>query len=70
MPMMNSDHVTRTPAVHSRSLIENTYAALKKRVRDALREEWPRFLPMLGYYHHPPALDPQPFVGLNTFIAW
>jgi len=41
MPMMNSHLVTPPTTVLPRSLLDNTYAALKKRVREALLEEWP-----------------------------
>jgi len=49
--------------------MDNTYSALKKRMREALLEEWSRLFPAAGYYHHPPSLSPQPFMGLNKFIA-
>ena len=49
--------------------MDNTYSALKKRVREALIEEWPRLFQTPGYYHHPPSLNPRPFMGLDKFTA-
>jgi len=69
MPMINSHLVSRVPSVLPRSLMANTYSALKKRVREGLLAEWPGLLPTPGYYHHPPALNPRPFMGLGKFIA-
>jgi len=51
------------------SLIESRYSALKKRVREALIEDWSRLFPPPAYYHHPQALHPCPFMGLGKFIA-
>jgi len=50
-------------------LLGNTYSALKKRVREAFLAEWPGLFPTPGYYHHLPALNPRPFMGLDKFIA-
>jgi len=49
--------------------MDNTYSALKKRVREALREEWASLFPTPGYYLHPPALHPRPLMGLGKVIA-
>jgi len=51
------------------SLMQNTYSALKTRVREALVEDWCRLFPHPAYYHHPPALHPRPFMGLGKFVA-
>jgi len=67
--MINSHKVTLTPALPPQSLMDNTYAALKKRVRETLLEVWPRLFPSPGYYYHPPALNPRSIMGLNKFIA-
>jgi len=56
--MINSHLVSPALTVPPQSLIDNTYHALKKRVREALLDEWPRLFPAPGYYHHPPALNP------------
>jgi len=70
MPKINSHLVSPVPTVPPRSLMDNTYSALKKRVREALLEEWPRLFPTPEYYrHHPPALNPRPFMGLDKFTA-
>jgi len=69
MPMVNSHHVSPAPSILPRSLMDNTYSALKKRVREALLAEWPGILPTPGYYHHLPALNPRPFMGVSKFIA-
>jgi len=69
MPMIKSHLVTLTPAVPPWSSMDNTYGALKKRVRETLLKQWPRLFLTSGYYHHPPALNPRPFMGLNKFIA-
>jgi len=58
MPMINSHLVSPTPTVPPQSLMDNTYSALKKRVREALLAEWPSLLPTPGYYHHLHALNP------------
>jgi len=67
--MINSHLVTSAPSALPRSLMDNTYSALKKRVREALLAEWPSLLPTPGYYHHLSALNPRPFMGLSKFIA-
>jgi len=64
-PMINSHVVTPTPAFPPRSIMDNTYVALNKRVRETLLEEWPRPFLTPGYYHHPPALNPRCFIDLN-----
>jgi len=69
MPMINSHLVSQALAVPPPSLMDNTYSALKKRMREALLEEWSRLFPAAGYYHHPPSLSLRPFMGLNKFIA-
>jgi len=67
--MINSHLVSPAPSTLPRSLMDNTYSTLKKRVREALLAEWPDLLPPPGYYHHLPALNPRPFMGLGKFIA-
>jgi len=69
MPMINTHLVSSAPTILPRSLMDNTYSALKKRVREALLAAWPGLLPTPGYYHHLPALNPRPFMGLGKFIA-
>ena len=69
IPMINSHLVSSAPSALPRSLMDNTYSALKKRVREALLAEWPGLLPTPGYYHHLPALDPRPFTGLGKLVA-
>ena len=54
--MINSHLVCPTPTLPPRSLMDNTYSALKKRVREALLVEWASLFPTPGYYLHPPAL--------------
>jgi len=58
-----------SPNLPPQSLMESTYSALKKRVRDALIEDWSRLFPPPAYYHHPPALHHRPFMGLGKFVA-
>jgi len=49
--------------------MDNTYSALKRRVREALLTEWASLFPTPGYYLHPPALSPRPFMGLGKIVA-
>jgi len=67
--MINSHLVCPTPTLPPRSLMDNTYSALKKRVREALLVEWASLFPTPGYYLHPSALFPRPFMGLGKFVA-
>jgi len=67
--MINSHLVGQTPALPPQSLIDNTYSALKKRVREPLLVDWASLFPTPGYYLHPPALSPRPFMGLGKFVA-
>jgi len=69
MPMINSQLVCPTPTLPPQSLMDNTYSALKKRVREALLVEWASLFPTAGYYRHPPALQPRPFMGLSKFVV-
>jgi len=69
MPRINSPLISSAPSALPRSLMDNTYSALKKRVREALLAQWPGLLPTPGYYHHVPSLNPQPFMGWSKFIA-
>jgi len=69
MPMINSHLVCPTPTLPPQSLMDNTYSALKKRVRETLLTEWASLFPTPGYYLHPPALSPRPFIGLGKFVA-
>ena len=69
MPMINSHHVCPAPVLQPQSLMDNTYSALKKRDREALRMEWDSLFPTPGYYLDPPALNPRPFMGLGKFVA-
>jgi len=69
MPMINSHLVCPTPTLPPQSLMDNTYSALKKRARDSLLAEEASLFPTLGYYLHPPALSPRPFMGLGKFVA-
>jgi len=69
MPMINSHLVCPAPNLPPQSLMDNTYSALKKRVREKLLEEWSSLFPTPGYYLHPPALQPKPFMGLGKFVA-
>jgi len=69
MPMINSHLVASAPSTLPRSLMDSTYSALKRRVREALLTKWPDLLPTPGYYHHLPTLHPRPFMGLGKFIA-
>jgi len=58
MPMINSHLVCPTLTLPPQSLMNNTYSALKKRVRETLLSEWASLFPTPGYYLHPPALSP------------
>jgi len=69
MPMINSHLVCPTPTLPPQSLMDNTYSALKKQVRETLLEEWASLFQTPGYYLHPPALSPRPFMGLCKFVA-
>jgi len=69
MPMIDSHLVCPTPVLLPQSLMDNTYSALKKRVREALLVAWDSLFPTPGYYLHPPALHPRPFMGLGKFVA-
>jgi len=48
MPMMNSHLVSPALAVSSQSLMNNTYSAIKKSMREALRNEWACLFPTPG----------------------
>ena len=67
--MINLYLVSPAPTLPPQSLMDNTYSALKKRVREALLSEWLGLLPKPGYYHHLPTLNPRPFMGLGKFTA-
>jgi len=67
--MINSHLVCPTPALPPQSLMDNTYSALKKRIREKLLNEWASLFPTPGYYLHPPALSPRPFMGLGKLVA-
>jgi len=69
MPMINSHLVCPTPILPSQSLMDNTYSALKKRIRETLLTEWATLFPTPGYYLHPPTTSPRPFMGLGKFVA-
>jgi len=69
IPMINFHLVFPTPTLPPQSLMDNTYSAMKKRVRETLFAEWASLFPTPGYYRHPPALSPRPFMGLGKFIA-
>ena len=69
MPMINSHLVVPTPALPPHSLIDNTYSALTKRVREKLLVEWASLFPTPGYCLNPPAIQPRPFMGLGKFVA-
>jgi len=69
VPMINSHLVCPTPTLPPQSLMDNTYSALKKRVRETLLVEWASLFLTLGYYLHPPALSPRPFMGLGRSVA-
>jgi len=69
MPMINSHLVCPSPTLPPQSLMDNTYSALKKRARETLLAEWASLFPTPGYYLHPPALSPRPFMGLGKFVA-
>ena len=58
-----------TPTLPPQSRMDNTYSALNKRVREKLLTEWASLFPTPGYYLHPAALCPRPFMGLGKFIA-
>jgi len=69
IPMINSHLVCPTPTLSPQFLMNNTYSALKQRVRETLLAEWASLFPTLGYYLHPPALSPRPFMGLAKFVV-
>ena len=66
--MINSHLVCPASVLPLESLMDNTYSALKKRVREALLAEWASRFLTPGYYLHPPALHPRPFMGLGKFL--
>jgi len=67
--MINSHLVCTTATLAPQSLMDNTDSALKKRVRETLCAEWASLFLTPGYYLHPPALSPRPFMGLGKFVA-
>ena len=69
VPLINSHLVCPTRTLTPQSLMDNTYSALKKRIREALLTEWASLFLTPGYYGHPPALSPRPFMGLGKFVA-
>ena len=46
-----------------------TYLALKRRARDALLADWASLHPTPEYYPFQPRLTPDPFMGLDKFVA-
>jgi len=48
MPMINSHRVCPAPALPPQSLMDNTYSALKNRIREILLKEWASLFPTLG----------------------
>jgi len=52
MPMINAHLISAAPTLPPQSLMDNTYSALKKIVREALLDELSRLFPAPGYYHH------------------
>jgi len=48
MPMSNCHLVYPTPILPSQSLMDSTYSALKKRVREKLLAEWSSLFPTPG----------------------
>jgi len=69
MPMINSHHERPTVTLPPQSLMDCTYSALKKRVREKLLAEWASLFPTPGYYLPPPELHLRPFMGLGKFVA-
>jgi len=69
MPMINSHLVSPTPILPPQSLMDNTYSALKKRVREALLDEWASLFLTSGFYIHSPTLTLRPFMGLGKLMA-
>ena len=67
--MINFHLVCLNPTLPPQSLMDNTYSAVKKRARETLLAEWTSLFQTPGYYLHPPALSPRPFMGLGKFIA-
>jgi len=69
MSMINSHLVCPTPVLPPQALMDSTYSALKKRVREKLLAEWASLFPTPGYYLDPPALHLRPFMGLGKLVA-
>ena len=70
MPMLNAHLVpNRSAHLPPQSLMTSTYSAVKKRVWEALLDDWSRLFTLRAYYAHPTALHPQPFMGLSKFMA-
>ena len=69
MPMINSHLFAPALTLAPQCLMDNAYSTLKKRVREALLNEWASLFPTPGYYLHPSALNPQPFMGLGKFMG-
>ena len=67
--MINSHLVCPARVLPPQSLMDNTYSALKKSVREALLAESTSLFPTPEYYLHPPPLHPRPFMGLGKFVA-
>ena len=58
-----------TPTLPPQALMENTYSARKKRIRETLLMEWVSLFPTPGYYLHPRTLSLRRFMGLGKFLA-
>jgi len=68
--MMNAHLVPEVSALLPlQPLMTSTDPGLKKRVREALIEDWSRLFPPSVYLHHPPALHPHPFMHLGQFMG-
>jgi len=69
MPMINSNLVHPTPTLLPQSLMNNTYSALKKRIREKLLVEWASLFPPPEYYLQGPTVSPRAFMGMGKFMA-
>jgi len=69
MPMINSYVVPTSMALLPQSLMNNTYATLKKGLRESLLDKWAKRFPAPGYYHHPSAQNAGPFMRQGKFMA-
>ena len=69
IPMIKSHLASMALTTPSQTGMDNGYSPRKKRVREALLDEWARLFPKPGYYHHLSTVHQRPLMGMCNFLA-